>query len=66
MLAAVLTIGNEIVSGDVVNTNAAWLGKRLEALGVHVVVAAAVPDEIEPVASFVNRERNGSEQASEA
>ncbi len=57
MVAAVLTIGNEIVSGDVVNTNASWLGKRLESLGVHVVLAAAVPDHIETVASFVNRER---------
>jgi molybdenum cofactor synthesis domain-containing protein len=57
LLSAVLTIGNEIVSGDVVNTNAAWLGKRLEALGVHVVLSAAVPDEIEAVATFVNRER---------
>jgi molybdenum cofactor synthesis domain-containing protein len=57
VLAALLTIGNEIVSGDVVNTNAAWLGKRLESLGVHVVLSAAVPDEIDQVASFVNRER---------
>jgi molybdenum cofactor synthesis domain-containing protein len=58
VVAAVLTIGNEIVSGDVVNTNAAWLGQRLESLGVHVVLSAAVPDEIETVASFVNRERS--------
>jgi len=57
VVAAVLTIGNEIVSGDVVNTNAAWLGKRLESLGVHVVLSAAVPDEIETVAEFVARER---------
>ncbi len=57
MIAALLTIGNEVVSGDVMNTNAAWLGQRLEALGVHVAVTAAVPDEIEPIADFVNRER---------
>ena len=44
---AVLTIGNEVVSGDVANTNAAWLAQRLESLGVRVVLAAAVPDEIE-------------------
>ena len=57
MRAALLTIGNEVVSGDVVNTNAAWLSQRLEELGVRVVLAAAVPDEIETVADFVNRER---------
>ena len=57
MLGAILTIGNEVVSGDVANTNAAWLGRRLEELGVRVVLAAAVPDEIEAVAEIVNRER---------
>jgi molybdenum cofactor synthesis domain-containing protein len=57
VLGAILTIGNEVVSGDVENTNAAWLGRRLEALGVRVVLTAAVPDEIEAIADFVRRER---------
>jgi molybdenum cofactor synthesis domain-containing protein len=51
--AAILTIGNELVSGDVANTNASWLAKRLEALGVRVRLLAAVPDEIEAIAAFV-------------
>ena len=34
MRAALLTIGNEVVSGDVTNTNAAWLARRLESLGI--------------------------------
>jgi nicotinamide-nucleotide amidase len=55
--AALLTIGNEVVSGDVVNTNASWLAQRLESLGVRVAIAASVPDEIATVAEFVNRER---------
>jgi molybdenum cofactor synthesis domain-containing protein len=55
--AAILTIGNEVVSGDVPNTNATWLAQRLEALGVRVVVAASVPDEIAPIGDFVRRER---------
>jgi molybdenum cofactor synthesis domain-containing protein len=55
--AAILTIGNEVVSGDVANTNAAWLAQRLEALGVRVVLAAAVPDELEAIGDFVRRER---------
>jgi nicotinamide-nucleotide amidase len=57
MRAALLTIGNEVVTGDVVNTNASWLAQRLEALGVEVVLAAAVPDAIGTVAEFVARER---------
>jgi molybdenum cofactor synthesis domain-containing protein len=54
--AAILTIGNEILSGDTVNTNAAWLAQQLEPLGVHVRHTAVVPDEIDEIAMFV-RER---------
>ena len=57
MRAALLTIGNELVSGDVPNTNAAWLAHRLEALGVPVVLSASVPDELERIVDFVRRER---------
>src|SRR5438876_9087797 len=55
--AAILTIGNEVVSGDVPNTNATWLAQRLESLGVRVAVAAAVPDDIEAIGEFIRRER---------
>ena len=54
--AAILTIGNELVSGDVVDTNGAWLAHRLERLGVSVSILAAVPDDIDVVARFVRDE----------
>jgi molybdenum cofactor synthesis domain-containing protein len=54
--ATVLTIGNELVSGDVPNTNGAWLARRLAPLGVSVRLIAAVPDEIDTVADFVRAE----------
>lgn len=56
MLAAILTIGNELVSGDTENTNASWLARRLEELGVKVVMSAAVPDELDRIVTFVRRE----------
>jgi molybdenum cofactor synthesis domain-containing protein len=56
VLAAILTIGNELVSGDVGNTNASWLARRLEQLGVKVVILAAVPDELDRIVTFVRRE----------
>jgi molybdenum cofactor synthesis domain-containing protein len=56
MSAAILTIGNELVSGDVPNTNGSWLAKRLEALGVDVTLIAALPDDIERIAEWVRRE----------
>ena len=56
MLAAILTIGNELVSGDVGNSNGSWLAHRLEARGVKVVLIAAVPDELDRIVDFVRRE----------
>ncbi len=55
--AAILTIGNELVSGDTENTNASWLARRLEQLGMNVVLSAAVPDETGLIVDLVNRER---------
>ena len=57
VLAAILTIGNELVSGDTENTNASWLARRLESLGVRVAISASVPDELERIVEFVQRER---------
>jgi molybdenum cofactor synthesis domain-containing protein len=56
VLAAILTIGNELVSGDVENTNGSWLARRLEELGVQVVLTAAVPDDLDRIVAFVRRE----------
>jgi nicotinamide-nucleotide amidase len=54
--AAILTIGNELVSGDVQNTNGSWLAQRLEGLGVRVHLIATLPDELDRIAEFVRAE----------
>jgi molybdenum cofactor synthesis domain-containing protein len=54
--AVVLTVGNEIVSGDVENTNASWLARRLGELGLEVRLLAAVRDSVEEVAGFLRAE----------
>jgi len=54
--ASILTIGNELVSGDVANTNASWLARRLAPLGVDVQLVAVLPDEIDAIAEFVRSE----------
>ena len=48
-----MTIGNELLSGDVENTNGSWLARRLEAIGVPVRLIAVLPDDIEAIAEFV-------------
>jgi molybdenum cofactor synthesis domain-containing protein len=55
--AVVLTVGNEIVSGDTENTNASWLCRRLASLGVEVKLVAAVRDDIDEVAALLRAER---------
>ena len=54
--AAIVTIGNELTSGDTPNTNGSWLARRLEALGLSVRLIAAVPDEIDAVAPLVREQ----------
>jgi molybdenum cofactor synthesis domain-containing protein len=54
--AAILTIGNELVSGDVENTNGSWLARRLERVGVHVGLIAAIPDDVDVIAANVREQ----------
>jgi molybdenum cofactor synthesis domain-containing protein len=51
--AAVLTVGNEIVFGDVENTNASWLARRLADLGLEVRLLVALRDSVDEVAGFL-------------
>jgi len=54
-----VTIGNELVSGDVANTNGSWLAARLERIGVDVGLVAAIPDVVDSIALFVREQAAG-------
>jgi molybdenum cofactor synthesis domain-containing protein len=54
--AVVLTVGNEIVYGDVENTNASWLARRLAELGLEVRLLASVRDSVAEIADFLQAE----------
>ncbi len=43
--AAILAIGTELSTGEIVNTNGAWIGDRLEDLGFQVSLQVIVPDQ---------------------
>lgn len=58
MDAAILTVGNEILSGDTDNTNATWLAGRLEERGVRVRRIVVVPDEVDAIAQALRRLRD--------
>ena len=55
--AAILVIGNEILTGKVEETNARWLSGQLFELGVRLRRIHVVPDEIDTIASTVNELR---------
>ena len=50
MRAWILSIGNELLIGRTVNTNAAWLGRRLTLLGAQPRRILVVPDEVDEIA----------------
>jgi molybdenum cofactor synthesis domain-containing protein len=54
MRVAVVTVGDELLSGETVNTNAAWLGQQLAQRGVTVGRTTVIPDEISDIARVVN------------
>ncbi|MCW2666099.1 MAG: CinA-like protein [Frankiales bacterium] len=55
MRGAVLAVGDELLLGDIVNTNAAWLGEQLAAVGVQVVHSAAVGDDVPRLVTALRR-----------
>ncbi len=62
--AVVVTVGNEIVFGDIENTNASWLARRLAELGLEVRRLVALRDSVEEVAGFLRAEMGRSPSSS--
>lgn len=52
--AEILCVGTEILIGDIVNTNAAYISERLARLGINQYYQAAVGDNPERLASAIN------------
>jgi len=57
MRVAVVTVGDELLAGDTVNTNAAWLGEQLDRRGARPERIVVVPDRVGEIAAEVNRLR---------
>ncbi|HEX8299629.1 MAG TPA: CinA family nicotinamide mononucleotide deamidase-related protein [Rubricoccaceae bacterium] len=55
MTAVLLTIGDEILLGQIVDTNAAWLGERLAASGVDLVRHETVRDTMPAIRAALER-----------
>ena len=62
MFSEIITVGDEILRGDILNGNAKWLARRLTALGVTVRRITSVGDDIEEIKSALREalRRNNS------
>lgn len=61
MEVEVLSIGDELLIGQTVNTNAAWMGERLESQGWHVARCVTIPDEREVMLEAIRQAESRAE-----
>lgn len=58
MKAAIVTIGDELLIGQVIDTNSVFIGQELEAIGCGVVEKVAISDTIEAITNTMIRYQN--------
>ena len=54
--AAIITIGDELLIGQTIDTNSAWIAQRLNAMGIDVVRRVAVGDDRAAIISAMDEE----------
>ncbi|MNK17128.1 Nicotinamide-nucleotide amidohydrolase PncC [compost metagenome] len=54
MLAEIITIGDEILIGQIVDTNSAWMGVELNKIGVKVKQITSISDEADHIVAALN------------
>ncbi|WP_330632417.1 competence/damage-inducible protein A [Halocatena halophila] len=57
MNVAIVTVGDELLAGETINTNAAWIAERLTDRGATVERVVTVPDRVADIARVVNEYR---------
>ena len=55
MKITILSIGNELLSGDTINTNAGWMGRILTEIGCDICQHITVPDKKIPIFNALNQ-----------
>ena len=55
MKGTIVTIGDEILLGQITDTNSAWLGNRLNMIGIDVIGMATISDKIEDIHQALNQ-----------
>ena len=55
MKAIVIAVGNELTSGECVDTNSAWLSRKLGAMGIDTIEHCTIGDSAEQIAAAISR-----------
>jgi len=54
MIAHILSTGDEVLLGDIVDTNSAFLCKALREIGIQVKKITAVGDDVDAISSVID------------
>ena len=54
MFAEIITIGDELLIGQVTDTNSAWMGRELNKVGIEVIRVVSVRDRAEEITEAVD------------
>ena len=57
MLAEIITIGDEILIGQVIDSNSAWIAQQLNAIGIRVKQISSVSDDAAHIVTALNEAR---------
>jgi nicotinamide-nucleotide amidase len=61
MQAEIITIGDEILIGQTIDTNSAWMGERLNAIGIRVHRITSISDNVEEILSSLREASSRSQ-----
>lgn len=59
MFAELITIGDELLIGQVVDTNSAWMGRELNNIGIEVLRIVSVRDREEEILEAIDNAMKG-------
>jgi nicotinamide-nucleotide amidase len=55
MIAEIISIGDELLIGQVVNTNAAWIAQQLQGIGIPVRQISVIADDAEEISKSIDQ-----------
>ena len=61
MRAEIISIGDELLIGQTINTNASWMGKELSQLGISIKICTTISDDKSEILSAIEVALNRSD-----